>query len=129
MSSLLNPLLSLPRTLGLLPLLRSPHDTHLLCAQRFVRLFAYGSSTIILVDYLKLVGGATDAQAGAFMTLTLLGDVVLSFLLTIFADGVGRRRVLAMGALMMAGSGVVFAWGAAWWWLLLAGVLGVVSPR
>lgn len=121
-------LTSLPTTLGFTPLLHSSRDTHLLCLQRFTRLFAYGTSTIILVAYLK-EQGLTDPQAGAFMTLTLLGDVVLSFLLTLFADGLGRRRVLAAGALLMMGSGIVFALGGGFVVLVLASVVGVISPR
>ena len=63
------------------------------------------------------------------MTLTLLGDVVISFLLTLFADGLGRRRVLVGGAAMMAGSGVVFAVSGDFWVLVGASVVGVISPR
>ena len=39
--------------LGLVSLYRAPADVKLLCVQRFVRLFAYGASTLILVTYLK----------------------------------------------------------------------------
>jgi predicted MFS family arabinose efflux permease len=114
--------------LGLLSLWSSPFDTKLLCAQRFVRLFAYGSSTLILVSYLSALGISKE-RIGLFMTLTLIGDTVLSFVLTIFADSLGRRMIMAMGTLMMAASGVIFALCGNYWVLLVAAVIGVISPR
>jgi predicted MFS family arabinose efflux permease len=114
--------------LGLATMWRAPRDVKLLCAQRFVRLFAYGGSTLILASYLSAVGIADD-WIGLFMTLTLAGDVVISFLLTLFADAVGRRAVLALGAVLMAASGVVFALSGNYWVLLAAAVVGVISPR
>jgi hypothetical protein len=58
-----------------------PHDGWLLFVTRFARLFAYGSLSVVLVFY--LVGlGLTEAQAGLVLTLTLVGDVVVSLYLT-----------------------------------------------
>ncbi|KAL4904231.1 hypothetical protein BDW74DRAFT_179318 [Aspergillus multicolor] len=112
---------------GLLSLWHSPRDTKLLIAQRFVRLFAYGGSTLILASYLSALNIADD-RIGLFMTLTLVGDVAISFLLTLFADAMGRRTVLALGSALMVGSGVVFALCGNYWGLLAAAVLGVISP-
>lgn len=114
--------------LGLLTLWHSSRDVKLLCAQRFVRLFAYGGSTLILASYLSALH-IPDDRIGLFMTLTLVGDVVISFLLTLFADAMGRKAVLALGSLLMTGSGVVFALFGNYWMLLGAAVLGVISPR
>ncbi|KAJ6115170.1 Major facilitator superfamily domain general substrate transporter [Penicillium sp. IBT 16267x] len=113
--------------LGLLTLWRSPRDVKFLCAQRFVRLFAYGGSTLILASYLSAIG-IPDDRIGLFMTLTLVGDVVISFFLTLFADAMGRKAVLALGSLLMAGSGLVFAMTGNYWILLAAAVFGVISP-
>ncbi|KAL4993711.1 major facilitator superfamily domain-containing protein [Aspergillus recurvatus] len=113
--------------LGFLSLWHSPLDTKLLIAQRFVRLFAYGGSTLILASYLSALD-ISDDRIGLFMTLTLVGDVAISFLLTLFADAMGRRAVLALGSALMVGSGVVFALSDSYWWLLAAAVLGVISP-
>lgn len=114
--------------LGLLTMWRSPRDVKLLCAQRFVRLFAYGGSTLILASYLSAIG-VSDDRIGLFMTLTLVGDVVISFFLTLFADAMGRKAVLSLGSLLMAGSGIVFAMTGNYWILLAAAVFGVISPR
>lgn len=118
---------SLLQELGLYTLYHSPRDTKLLCLLRFVRLFAYGCVTLILVLHLALIH-ISKTQIGVFMTLTLVGDTVISFFLTLFADALGRKKVLAAGALMMAGSGVVFALSSNFWILLGAAVVGVISP-
>ncbi|OJJ85378.1 putative MFS transporter [Aspergillus glaucus CBS 516.65] len=115
------------RELGLLTVFQSSSDVKLLIAQRFVRLFAYGGSTLILASYLSALG-ISDDRIGLFMTLTLVGDVVISFFLTLFADRMGRKAVLILGSGLMAGSGVVFGLFGEFWILLLAAVFGVISP-
>ncbi|KAH8689840.1 MFS transporter [Talaromyces proteolyticus] len=112
---------------GLIPLWQSPLDTKLLCAQRFVRLFAYGGSTLVLASYLSALD-ISDEKIGLFMTLTLVGDVVISFFLTLFADTVGRKAVLMLGSALMCASGIVFGLTSNYWALLAAAVFGVISP-
>lgn len=114
--------------LGLFSIAHSSRDTKLLCLQRFIRLLAYGGSTLILALFLSSVG-TSDARIGLFMTLTLLGDVVISFILTLVADGLGRRRILMLGAALMSASGVVFALSGNYWVLVMASIFGVISPR
>lgn len=62
------------------------------------------------------------------MSLTLLGDVVLSLLLTMFADRFGRRRTLLLASLLSVLAGVVFAISDKYYVLLLAAIVGVISP-
>jgi len=112
---------------GLVSLWASTIDTKLLCTQRFVRLFAYGGSTLILVAYLDALG-ISKTKIGLFMTLTLVGDTPISFILTLFADAVGRKALLALGATLMAGSGAIFALFGNYWVLLTAAIVGVISP-
>src|SRR5215831_12801701 len=83
-------------------------DVWLLLATRFVRLFAYGSLSLVLVFYLVGIG-LSEQRVGTLFTLTLAGDVVVSLFLTTRADRVGRRRVLLVGAALMTGAGVAFA--------------------
>ncbi|KAL2067482.1 hypothetical protein VTL71DRAFT_1907 [Oculimacula yallundae] len=113
--------------LGLISLWTSTLDVKLLCSQRFIRHFAYGGSTLVLVSYLQELGISKE-KIGLFMTLTLVGDTAISFVLTLFADALGRKSVLAVAAILMAGSGVVFALFDNYWILLLAAVVGVISP-
>ena len=114
--------------LGVFSVAQSSRDTKLLCLQRFTRLFAYGASTLILALYLSSLG-TSDARIGLFMTLTLLGDVVISFLLTLVADGLGRRHILMIGAALMSASGILFTLSGNYWVLVAASIFGVISPR
>lgn len=115
------------REIGLKAYVESARDVKILCLQRFVRLTAYGASTLILVLYLVDLGNSVS-RTGLFMTLTLVGDVVVSLILTLVADKLGRRRLLAFGSLLMTASGIVFALSGNFWVLLLASVIGVISP-
>src|SRR5712664_260849 len=102
-------------------------DGWLLFVTRFARLFAYGSLSVILVFY--LIGlGLTEAQAGLVLTLTLAGDVVVSLYLTTRADRIGRRRMLIIGAILMALAGLAFAVTSSFVFLIVAGTIGVISP-
>ena len=102
-------------------------DGWLLFATRFVRLVAYGSLSVVLVFY--LVGlGLSESQTGLLLSATLVGDTAVSLYLTTRADRVGRRRVLMIGAMLMAGAALVFAATENWWLLMLAGTIGVISP-
>src|SRR5229473_3263679 len=83
-------------------------DGWLLFFTRFMRLFAYGSLSVVLVFYLIALG-LSESQTGILLTLTLLGDVVVSLLLTTRADRIGRRRMLIVGAVLMAAAGLAFA--------------------
>ncbi|KAK4937091.1 hypothetical protein LTR28_009949, partial [Elasticomyces elasticus] len=90
-------------------------------------MFAYGSSTLILALYFSALGHS-DTKIGLFMTLTLIGDVLISLALTFVADALGRRRILVLGALLMSLSGAIFASVENYWILLFAAVVGVISP-
>jgi MFS family permease len=82
---------------------------------------------VILVFY--LVGlGLTEAQTGLLLSCTLAGDILVSLYLTTRADRLGRRRMLMLGAMLMAGAGLGFALTRNWWLLLVAGTIGVISP-
>ena len=102
-------------------------DPWLLFAARFIRLFAYGSLSVVLVFYLIGVG-LTPSQTGWLLSLTLLGDTVVSLVMTTRADRLGRRRMLLVGAMLMAAAGLVFAVTSNFWLLLLVATIGVISP-
>ena len=102
-------------------------DAYLLFFSRFVRLFAYGSLSVVLVFY--LIGlGLREAQVGILLTLTLVGDTVISLYLTTRADRMGRRRMLIVGSILMAAAGLAFACTSNFVFLLIAGTIGVISP-
>jgi MFS family permease len=102
-------------------------DARLLFATRIARMFGYGLLSVVLVLYLVALG--VDGFAiGAILTLTLVGDAVISLWLTTHADRLGRRRILIAGAALMLLAGVVFAIARDPWILLLAATIGVISP-
>ena len=109
----------LPRTLT--------SDGWLLFATRSLRLFSYGLLSVVLVLYLAQVG-LNDGQIGVLLTLTLLGDTVISLWLTTTADRLGRRRMLMAGGLLMVFAAAIFLATDDFWLLLIAATIGVISP-
>jgi MFS family permease len=101
-------------------------DAWLIILARTCRMFAYGTNSLILALFFSELQ-FTDYQIGLFMTLTLVGDVFLSVLLTQIADRLGRRRVLLVGSLLMVSSGLIFALFDNFWILLFGAVVGVIS--
>ncbi len=94
---------------------------------RMVRLFAYGSVSLILVLYLAEVG-LSDERIGLLLSMTLLGDTLVALGLTTSADRAGRKRILLAGAALIVLGGVVLAATDNFWLLLLAATIGVISP-
>jgi MFS family permease len=119
---------STPRDLFHLSVFRIlTRDGWILFGTRSARLFAYGLLSVVLVLYLREIG-LTDLEVGLLLTLTLLGDTVISLWLTTTADRGGRRRTLLVGSALMILAGVVFALTDNFWLLLLAATIGVISP-
>jgi len=102
-------------------------DITLLFSTRIIRLYCYGFLSVILALYLVEVG-LRETQIGLLFTLTLAGDAAISLLLTTSADRFGRRRTLLLGALLMAGAGVVFLITNHIVILMAAAIIGVISP-
>jgi MFS family permease len=90
-------------------------------------MFGYGSLAVILVLYLA-AAGFDGGSIGLLLSLTLVGDTLVSLWLTTHADRIGRRRTLLIGAALMAVAGAVFASGTAFVVLLIAATIGVLSP-
>jgi len=105
----------------------APRDFALLFAARICRLFAYGFLAVILVLYLRALG-YSEARVGVLLAFTLLGDAAVSLTLTTRADRLGRRRMLLVGAALMVLGGAGMAVLGNFWLLLLAAIVGVLSP-
>jgi MFS family permease len=103
------------------------HDGRSLFSLRTVRMFGYGFLAVVLVLYLD-ASGLDPVAIGAVLTLTLVGDTLISLWLTTHADRFGRRRVLILSSLLVVVAGVVFALTDWLPLLILAGVVGVISP-
>ena len=102
-------------------------DIPLLFSTRIIRLFCYGFLSVVLALYLS-EAGLTETQIGLLFTLTLIGDAVISLWLTTSADRFGRKRTLLAGAVLMAGAGVAFIMTRNVVILMIAALIGVISP-
>jgi MFS family permease len=102
-------------------------DGRLLFTTRVARLFAYGFLSVVLVLYLVQVG-LNEPQIGLLLTLTLIGDTLVSLWITTNADRIGRRRMLIAGAGLMVMAGVIFTLTRDFVVLLITAILGVISP-
>jgi MFS family permease len=113
---------------GLVASLRGlDRDGRQLFAMRTLRMFGYGFLAVALVLYLVALG--LDALTiGIVLSLTLVGDTILSLWLTTHADRLGRRRVLVAGSILMVLAGVAFALTDLVPLLIVAATIGVISP-
>jgi MFS family permease len=101
-------------------------DIALLFVARGARMFGYGSVAVLLVLYLARLG-LDGGQIGLLLTLTLLGNALVSLWLTTRADRIGRRKVLVAGSVLMVVGGIGFAATDAFAVLLVAATIGVIS--
>ena len=108
-------------------MMTNQRDFGLLFTTRTIRLFCYGFLSVILALYLA-DAGLDERQIGLLFTLTLVGDAGISLWLTTSADRIGRKRTLLIGALLMAGAGIVFLLTNNLIILMAAAIIGVISP-
>lgn len=107
--------------------LNASKDVKLLWASVFLRLLSYGLTNQVLTLFLNEVN-LNETKIGLFLSLTLVGDVICSYVFTWYADSWGRRKVLVFGAVMMMLSGVVFSYSENFHVLLIFAIFGVISP-
>ena len=107
--------------------MRSNLDINILFSTRIIRLFCYGFLSVILALYLIEIG-LDETQIGVLFTLTLVGDAAITLWLTTSADRFGRKKTLMIGAILMAGAGLVFVLTRNYVILIFAAILGVISP-
>jgi MFS family permease len=111
---------------GLASVYHTGRDAWLIIRARCCRTFAYGANSLFIALFFSALQ-FSDFRIGLFMTLTLVGDVLLSLLLTLVADKVGGRRIFILGSLLMVLSGAVFAVFENFWIHLFAAVVGIIS--
>ena len=102
-------------------------DLPLLFGSRITRLFCYGFLSVVLALYLAEIG-FDETQIGLLFTLTLIGDAIITLWLTTSADRFGRKKTLILGSVLMAGAGLIFVLTRNYVILMLAAILGVISP-
>ncbi len=101
-------------------------DAALLSMSRGVRLFAFGFLSVVLPLYLD-ASGLSARTIGVVLTCALVGDAVLSLVITTTADRMGRKRMLLAGAVLMALGAAAFAVTSNAVWLAVIAAIGVFS--
>src|SRR5437870_6254459 len=82
-------------------------DTRLILVMRGLRSLAYGLLAVLLG--VALAGeGFTPVAIGALITVSLVGDMVGTYVIGLYADTRGRRHTLALLSLLMAATGIIF---------------------
>lgn len=82
-------------------------DARLILTMRGLRSLDYGMLAVLLGVALS-AEGFSPVAIGTLITVSLAGDMVGTYVIGITADSWGRRRTLAILALLMAGTGVIF---------------------
>src|SRR5436305_12666620 len=93
---------------------------------RGLRSLAYGLLAVLLG--VALAGeGFTPVAIGALITVSLVGDMVGTYVIGLFADTWGRRRTLALLALLMAATGIIFGLVTSYGVLLVGAFFGTLG--
>lgn len=82
-------------------------DARLIFASRAIRMFCYSYLSVMLGIYLKEIG-LEVFFIGVIITAIIASGSVLTLIGSLFADRVGRRRFLAICAVLLSVSGVLF---------------------
>lgn len=101
-------------------------DARLIVLMRGLRSFSYGLLAVLLSVALSRTGFSPVA-IGILITVSLIGDFVGTYLIGLFADRWGRRRVLFILALLMVATGLVFGLVTVYGVLLAAAFFGTLG--
>src|SRR6266851_4613676 len=101
-------------------------DTRLILVMRGLRSLAYGLLAVLLG--VALAGeGFTPVAIGALISVSLIGDMVGTYVIGLVADTWGRRRALALLSLLMATTGIIFGLVTSYPVLLVAAFFGTLG--
>ncbi|MBO0783194.1 MAG: MFS transporter [Ktedonobacteraceae bacterium] len=111
------------RLLALLPVT----DARLIIWARALRTFGYGFTSVLLGVALT-DAGLSALNVGILLTVASLGSITFSFIMGLYADRLGRKRLLMVSACLMMGTGLTFACTGFYPLLLVAAFCGTISP-
>ncbi len=101
-------------------------NTRLILVMRGLRSLAYGLLAVLLGVALT-DEGFSPVAIGILITVSLIGDMVGTYVIGLVADTWGRRRILALLSLLMAGTGIVFGLASSYPLLLIAAFFGTLG--
>jgi MFS family permease len=102
-------------------------DARRILIARGLRAFGDGFVALLVPIYLVELGFSPLA-VGAIVTSTLMGTALLTLWVGMVANRYSLRRLLLAAALLMAATGVGFAFTTAFWPLLLIAFAGTMNP-
>jgi len=101
-------------------------DGKLLLAANIARMFGFGFVSIILAIYLKNAG--YDAlSSGIIITATLVSSSFFTLFASVYADRIGRRKILMLFSGLMVIAGLIFAFTTDYYLLLVAALIGLIN--
>ena len=115
-----------------MPLSRLPaippldRNGRLVLAGKAVRAFGFGLGSVVLGLYLVELG-LSPAAVGAVLSAALIGTTLLTLVIAIFGDRIGRRRILGIGGALMLLALVIPLVGADPLFLVLIALTGMVA--
>jgi MFS family permease len=118
--------LAVPASWRLLPTEATP-DARVLLKARAVRAFGDGFVSVLLPLYLT-THGFTALQIGAVATATLIGSAALTLIVGLLAYRMQRRVLLLRASVLMAATGLGFAFVHQFWPLLAVAFVGMLNP-
>ena len=97
-------------------------------ATKFLRVFISSLISIILPVYL-LMDNWSISFVGLITSLTILSAIPFNIVVTYYIRRIGERRLLIFLSILMAVSGMLFAWRPNFIVLMVAAIIGLVSAN
>src|SRR5439155_19791293 len=101
-------------------------SARLMIVIRGLRSLTYGLMAVLLGVALA-DEGFSPVAIGTLITVSLVGDMVGTYVIGLFADMWGRRRTLALLSLLMAATGMIFGLTTSYPVLLVAAFFGTLG--
>ena len=101
-------------------------DGKLVLVEKCVRTIPYGFLAVLYGVYLAQLGFG-GFLIGVTVSLMVLSSASYTFVMSFFADRVGRKKILIFFALMDFVAGSLLYLSSAWWAPVLAGIVGNMS--
>lgn len=101
-------------------------DFYLLFLTKALRMASYGMIAIVMIKNLELKN-FNGEEIGLIQFVVILGDILISLVLTRTADKLGRKNTLIIGSILKILTGIMYAYSESLILLIITGVFGVIS--
>ncbi|MCA1831351.1 MAG: MFS transporter [Actinomycetota bacterium] len=103
-------------------------DVRRILISQGLRAFVYGFGSVLLGASLK-ERGWPSSEVGILLAAIVAGTALMSILVGLFGDRIGRRRFYGFLYLGLAGTGVAFGTSSTLWVLVLVALFGTLSTE